>query len=88
MGATDTGREVEAPEEVQPQKDLRTPDMPTPAEMAEHKDNGHLDPRDWFPDCVEGFGRERAHKLSPGERLIPLILRLPVHVVQRSFRAR
>ena len=35
MGATDEGGEVEAPEEVQPLKELRTPDLPTPAEMAE-----------------------------------------------------
>ena len=55
MAAADAGGEVEAPEEVQSQKDLRTPDMSTPAEMDEHKDNGHLPYRDWCPDSVEGF---------------------------------
>ena len=49
--------EIEAHEEVQPQRDIRTPDMPTQAETAEHKDNGHAQYRDWCPDCVKGFGR-------------------------------
>ena len=49
--------EIEALEEVQPQRDICTSDMPTQAEMAEHKDNGHAQYRDWCPDCVEGFGR-------------------------------
>ena len=46
--------EVEAREAVKQQSDIRTPDMPTPAEMAGHKDNGHELHRAWCPDCVEG----------------------------------
>ena len=54
---------IETPEvEVQPQKSIRTPVTPTDAELAEHRDNGHLEYREWCPDCVEGFGREWAHK--------------------------
>ena len=50
--------EIVAPEELQQQRDIRTPDMPTQAEMAELKDNGHTEYRDWCPDCIEGVGRE------------------------------
>ena len=45
-------------EEVQQRRDIRTPDMPTRAEMAEHKDHGHAQYLDWCPDCVEDFKRE------------------------------
>ena len=47
--------------------------MPTQAEMAEHKNNGHAQYRDWCPDCVKGFRREWAQKKSSSERLAPLI---------------
>ena len=65
--------EIEAHEEVQPQRDIRTPDMPTQAEMDKHKDNGHAQYRDWCPDRVERFGREWDHTQSIGERHVPLI---------------
>ena len=61
--ARSTGEVVDVPEteEAQLQKSIRTPSMPTPAEMAEHRANGHFPYRDWCPDCVEGFGRAWAH---------------------------
>ena len=43
-------------EETQPQRAVRTPSMPTAAEMEQHRSDGHLPYRDWCPDCVEGFG--------------------------------
>ena len=67
--------EIEAAEteEAQPQKSVKIPDMPTKADMAEHRACGHIPYRDWCPDCVEAFGRERAHQGHEGDRSIPLI---------------
>ena len=49
---------IEAPDQdVQPQKSIHTPIMPTQADMPHYRDNGHLPYWDWCPDCVEGFGR-------------------------------
>ena len=59
-------------EDAQCQKSLKSPDTPTKEEMADHRANGHLPHRSWCPDCVEAFGRERAHRPSEG-RSIPLI---------------
>ena len=47
-------------EEVQPNKTLRTPQLPTQSELEEHRID-HLPYRSWCPECVEGFGRETAH---------------------------
>ena len=60
-------------EEVQPQKHLKAPDMPSKADIAEHRANGHLPYRSWCPDCVEAFGREWPHLTHGGARSIPLI---------------
>ena len=68
-------QEIQAPEEeedAQHQRSLRVPDMPTKEELADHRANGHLPYRCWCPDCVEAFGRERAHGHSEG-RSIPLV---------------
>ena len=40
--------------------------------MEKHRANGNLPCRSGCPDCVEAFGRERAHGHSDG-RTIPLI---------------
>ena len=73
--AGDQDQPLDTEEEVQPQKSLRTPPMPTQEDMAEHRCNGHLPYRDWCPDCVEAFGREWAHPSSggSGQRSIPLL---------------
>ena len=52
--------QFDAPEgnhEAHPHQRITTPDMPSPAEMAEHLDNGHAQYRNWCPDCVGAFGR-------------------------------
>ena len=71
----DSEEVLEVPEEVQPQKGIRTPTMPSAEDMAEHRSSGHLQYRDWCPDCVEAFGREWKHhsSASSGARTIPLI---------------
>ena len=56
-----------APEEnheAHPHQRIATPDVPSPAEMAEHLDNGHAQYRNWCPECVEAFGREWAHRAN------------------------
>ena len=67
--------EIEAPEteEAQPQRSIKTPDTPTKADMAEHRACGHIPYRNWCPDCVEAFGREKAHHGHESDRSIPLI---------------
>ena len=44
-------------EEPQPHRSIAAPDLPTTAEMAAHRANGHQPYRSWCSDCVEGFGR-------------------------------
>ena len=58
--------------------------------MADHRDNGHLEYRDWCPDCVEGFGREWAHRAQgrAEDRLIPLVSCDYLFVLQRGVFAR
>ena len=75
LGGHGRGAEMEAgeQEEVQPQKHLKTPDMPSKTEVAEHRANGHLPYRTWCPDCVEAFGREWQHTAHTGKRTIPLV---------------
>ena len=53
--------DAQEPEEIQPHKDLKAPDMPSRAEVAQHRANGHLLYRNWCPDSVEAFGREWPH---------------------------
>ena len=74
--APDTPREVEieAPgEEARVRKDLPRPYAPTQAEIDKHRVD-HLPYRNWCPECVEGFARERAHEAHEGhERQVPLV---------------
>ena len=60
-------------EEVQPQRHLKSPEMPSKTEIAEHRASGHLPYRNWCPDCIEVFGREWQHVAHPGGRTTPLI---------------
>ena len=79
---------AKAPEEVKQPRDIRTTDVPTQAETAEHKDGSHALYRDWCPDCVEGFGHEWAHKQSMGKRLVPLFSFDYVHISPSGVFAR
>ena len=47
--------------EAQPSKRLPSPYMPTASEIADHR-VGHMPYRSWCDECVEAFGRERAHR--------------------------
>ena len=48
------------PEEAQPTREQRSPEMPTKSQMQEHKIT-HCPYRSWCDECVEAFGRERPH---------------------------
>ena len=55
------GGELEVPEEeTRARKALNRPGIPTQAEIDAHRID-HLPYRNWCPECIEGFGRERAH---------------------------
>ena len=47
-------------EDVQPQQILKTPELPSRAEIEAHRID-HWPYRSWCDECVEGFGRERVH---------------------------
>ena len=73
--AVDQGdEEITAPEEeATPSKAMVRPSTPSQEEIDRHRID-HLPYRDWCPECVEGFGRERAHHASRDhDRTIPLI---------------
>ena len=54
--------ELEAPhQEGQTQKSVSTPCMPSKADMAEHRANGHLPYRSWCISCVSGRGVSSLH---------------------------
>ena len=75
-GAGEEHDEMHAPEEkAQPQGAIHTLATPSAEELAEHCDNGLIPHSDWCPDCVETFGRERAHKGTDflHQRLVPQI---------------
>ena len=56
-----------------PRRVLPDPGQPTESEMEEHRID-HIPYRCWCPECVEGFGREKAHQSNTGEdRSIPLV---------------
>ena len=55
------------PDEVQDQRVLKSPDLPTLSELQKHRIT-HLPYRAWCPECVEAFAREMAHKLSTKEK--------------------
>ena len=60
-------------EEARPHKAIVRPEMPTQAEIDKHRID-HIPYRAWCPECVEGFGRERAHRAhGSDERSIPLV---------------
>jgi hypothetical protein len=66
--------EIEAPvEEARTRKDIPRPYAPTQEEIAKHRVD-HLPYRNWCPECVEGFARERAHHAHAGsDRETPLV---------------
>ena len=75
FGGEDNGQSLRGAleeEEVQPQRHLATPATPTQAEIDEHRDGGHVQYRNWCPECVEAFAREWAHNTG-GERGLPLL---------------
>ena len=60
-------------EETLPPKRQASPEQPTASEVADHETT-HLNYRAWCPDCVEAFGRERAHHVyDTTGRVVPLI---------------
>ena len=69
------GGEISVPaEETRPRRDIPRPAPPSQEEIDKHKVD-HLPYRNWCPDCVEGFGRERAHRAREGaDRDIPLVV--------------
>ena len=59
-------------DEVQPQKAMKSPCMPTLSEFKEHRVS-HFHCGAWCPECIEAFARERAHLASSTEaREFPL----------------
>ena len=66
--------EIQAPqEEVRPSAVMIRPEMPSQAEIDKHRID-HLPYRSWCPECVKGFGRERAHQAHSSEvRSIQLV---------------
>ena len=77
-GAQATAAKVEdhgsaTSEEVQRQRVVASPTLPTLSELQKHRIT-HLPYRAWCPDCVEAFAREMAHHQSSLERReFPLI---------------
>ena len=74
-GASDepVGPAEQDQDEVLPQTAQASPDQPTASQVADHELT-HLHYRAWCRDCVETFGRERAHHaLDPAGRMVPLI---------------
>ena len=51
-------------EETQPQRSLRTPSTSSAAELAEHRNNGHIPYRDWCPECIKQLGMQWAHRAT------------------------
>ena len=65
--------DAEGSEEIQAQRTLQSPVLPTLSELQKHRIT-HLPFRAWCPDRVEVFAREMAHCLSAHEkRDFPLI---------------
>ena len=58
--------------EVLPQQTVRTPFQPTASQLAKHRID-HLPYREWCPECVEGFGREKPHSTNTNRRWVPVI---------------
>ena len=86
VGGLEEGEEMHSQEgeEARPQKPMPRPDMPSQAEIDRHRID-HLPYRAWCPECVEGFGRERAHRAGTSEeRSIPLVSRDYMYLSRRG----
>lgn len=78
----------EEEEEARPAKAMNRQSMPTQAEIDRHRID-HVPYRSWCPECVEGFGRERAHHRSDLEgRSIPLFSCDYMYITQNGVFAR
>ena len=64
--------EVPDEEEVLVKKAPTSPSAPAQKEIDQHR-IAHLPDRSWYADCVEAFGRERAHHQQEDERIARLI---------------
>ena len=66
--------EITTPEEeARPATQMTRPHLPTQEEIEKHRID-HLPFRDWCPECIEAFGRERAHHASTDhQRSIPML---------------
>ena len=75
-------------EEARPSKQILRPLAPSQAEIDNHRID-HLPYRNWCPECVEGFGRERAHRSREDEeREIPLVACDYLYLTPRGIFAR
>ena len=74
VGGDDDAEEIvqSQEEDTQPMKTMPTPEMPTEAEVEEHRID-HLPYRNWCRECVEGFGREDAHTCKEVPRTVPVV---------------
>ena len=71
--AVAASEDAEGPEEIQAQRKLQSPYLPTLSELQQHRIT-HLPFRAWCPECVEAFAGEMAHRRSSHERRdFPLI---------------
>ena len=68
----DEAGELHAQEETEAKHVLRTPTLPSQAEIDEHWLD-HLPYRSWCGTCVSGRGRERPHTRTHGKRKIPTL---------------
>ena len=68
------GEIVESSEvEIQQQTPIASPTLPSQSERMEHRIT-HLPYRSWCDECVEAFGRERAHRSAALDACVfPLI---------------
>ena len=74
----DGGELVESAEvdtEVRPKVPVASPTAPTASQLAEHRDGGHIQYRNWCDDCVEAFGLEDPHEAKDKltGRTVPVI---------------
>ena len=74
-------------EEARPRKDPVGPAAPTQEEIARHRID-HLPYRDWCPECIVGFGRERARRAHDDEREVPWVVCDYLYITSRGIFAR
>ena len=85
---TGDAEEIEAPaEEARVRKEPVRPAAPTQEEIDRHRVD-HLPYRNWCPECIEGFGRERAHRAHDEDRQIPLVVCDYLYITPRGVFAR